>query len=108
MRTACLHSMATLAAPNHHISYLLPLGTLKVGEFLYYFKFNDTAFLRTVIRECCFAAGDLDDDGEISESEFFLMCSILCTDSRDQVMFRCFTMYDTDKSGFIVSPPKIV
>lgn len=78
-------------------------GAVCVSEMLHHFKFNDTPFLRRAIRECCFAAGDVDEDGEISESEFYLMCSILCTDSRDQVMFRWFTMCDTDKSGFIVS-----
>lgn len=76
-------------------------GTLEVIEFLNFFELRDTPFLRRVLKKTVLAAGDLDEDEAISFDEFVLLCTILCTDSKDQVMWRCFTLFDLDSSGFI-------
>lgn len=84
-------------------------GKISLLEFMWWFGLSDEAFVKDYLSQVTCGDAFGGKSNEIDLNTFVLLCLLICSDSKDQVMFRCFTLFDRDKSGFIdVSELKIL
>mmetsp|Transcript_54835 Transcript_54835/g.102764 ORF Transcript_54835/g.102764 Transcript_54835/m.102764 type:complete len:386 (-) Transcript_54835:170-1327(-) len=76
-------------------------GKISSLEFMEFVQLEDTAFARELIESILLGIADLTDKAVMEFPAFVLATVLICTFSRDQIMFRVFQIFDADGSGFL-------
>lgn len=79
---------------NHH-------NFVSIPEFVHFLKCEDTIFIRKILQHCITTGADIDTNGRLELSEFFLAVIVLCTYTHDQILRAVFIAFDADKSGYL-------
>jgi len=79
---------------NHH-------NFVSIPEFVHFLKCEDTIFIRKILQHCISTGADIDTNGRLQLSEFFLAVIVICTYTHDQILRAVFIAFDADKSGYL-------
>jgi len=74
-------------------------GSITQGEFFDMLELKDTPFTRQLCQSVVFEIADSDENNNLTFDEFVLGVSIVCTLTRDQLLYFVFRCFDTDNSG---------
>mmetsp|Transcript_26830 Transcript_26830/g.54931 ORF Transcript_26830/g.54931 Transcript_26830/m.54931 type:complete len:348 (-) Transcript_26830:170-1213(-) len=76
-------------------------GEISVPEFIYFLEAKDTLFVRLFLNKALLGFSDVNATGVMSFADFTLATCVVCSFSKDQLLYRIFCAYDVDSSGHL-------